>query len=284
MKAKWSETKQRKTFFHDIYKYLPAPQHGQCACPAFFPYPHLAGPSLPSLPNCQRGGAFQGHHWHHWTWQQLPTSSCFSLPCALLKIFQPGKKLSLGFGKRKNLHSNYKMFLTIRRYQKENGYYSKGCIADWIPLAFPPSFTLFFLNAIIKKSKKNAVTPEVQYCQNRSCSQMIKEKAIFEKLHCNLYLFQIQKGKYLKVRLHSCIYTVKALPLLLKVTVLYLSHGSLKTKWLMPDSLLPFFSGSRKIPTEVTRRNPSDLSMRLNWTFLGLWYSLGQDINPLSHN
>lgn len=112
---------------------------------------------------------------------------------------------------------------------------------------------------------------------------MVKEKAIFENLHHNLYLFQIQKGKYLRVRLHLCI-SIKALPFLLKVTALYLPQFSVKTKWLMPDSILSFFSGSRKIPTEVTSKNPSDLSKKLNWAFLGLWCSLGQDKNPLSHN
>lgn len=74
-------------------------------------------------------------------------------------------------------------------------------------------------------------------------------KREYLKTYTLTYLFQIQKGKYLKVRLHSCLYTIKALPLQL-ITVLYLSQVFLKMKHLMPDSILPFFSGSREIPTE----------------------------------
>lgn len=64
----------------------------------------------------------------------------------------------------------------------------------------------------------------------------------------------------------------------------YLYQVPIKAKWLMPDSIRSFFSGSMPIPIEVTRKNPSGLSKKLNWAFLGLWCSLGQDTNPLSHN
>lgn len=166
-KAKWSETKER----NDIswyFKYLPAPQHGQCVCPSFFPYFHLAGASHLSLPNCWRVGALQGPHL---SWEQLSTSGHFSLPCALLS---QATKLSLGFGEEKTCT---KYFFLLEDTRKKKVIIS-GFTAGWIPLPFPSSLTLFFLNLIIKRSKNNAVMPEVQYCHNRSCSQMIKEEAL----------------------------------------------------------------------------------------------------------
>lgn len=90
----WDKT---KIFFHDIYKYLSDPQHGQCACPAFFPYPHLAGLSLPSLPNCWRDGCLQGHHWPHWHGSNFLLLVIF--PC--LVLCSARKKIFLRFGEEK---------------------------------------------------------------------------------------------------------------------------------------------------------------------------------------
>lgn len=109
----------------------------------------------------------------------------------------------------------------------------------------------------------------------------MKEKAIFENLHCNTFVSdsegEIFEGEAAFVYLHHFPFQL--------VTVLYQSQASLKMKQLMPDNILPFFSVSRKIPTEfLQEKYPSDLNIKSNWPFLGLWCSPGQDINPLSHN
>jgi len=114
---------------------------------------------------------------------------------------------------------------------------------------------------------------------------MIEKRAIFENLHCSPLVSdsegEVFKGEAASMYLHHQGFSLAVESNSPKT---YLSQFHLKAKQLMPDTILSFFFGSRPIPIEATRKYPSGLSKKLNWAFLGLWYSLGQHTNPLSHN
>lgn len=154
-------------------------------------------------------------------------------------------------------------------------------MADQIPLSFPPSFTLFF-KIYASKRWNNAVTPEVWYCHNSHCGQVIKERAVFENLYCNLFVSDSKgEGEAASPYLHHqgswlAVESNSAKP--------NLSQVPTKAKQLTADGILPSFSGSKPIPLEVIRKNPSGLSEKLHGDFLGLWNSLGQVTNALSLN
>lgn len=110
---------------------------------------------------------------------------------------------------------------------------------------------------------------------------MITERAIFEILHYNPFVSNLEgfEGEAASIYLH---HQSSSLAVESNSPKTHQCQLPIKTKWLMPDSILSFFYGPRPIPIEVTRKNSFDLSKKLNWAFLGLWYSLGQDANPLS--